>query len=59
MEAGYALQVGNNKVRKEATGNTNFHKTTKCASIVEALECTLPRNHEDHIAEMGFNSMNH
>ena len=36
------------------------------ACIVEArestrkrLEATLPRNHEDHIADKGFNSINH
>ena len=38
----------------------------KYACIVEAhestrkrLECTLPRSHEDHIAEKGYNSISH
>ena len=49
-----------------ASEDTNPHKKTKYACIVEAhestrtrLESTLPRNHEDHIAEKGFNSINH
>ena len=46
--------------------NTNPHKKTKCVNIVEVhestrkrLESTPPRTHEDHIAEKGFNSINH
>ena len=43
-----------------ASGDTHPHKKTKCACTVEAheftrkrLKSTLPRNHEDHIAEKG------
>ena len=50
----------------EASENTNPGKKTKYACVVEAyestrkrLESTLPRNHEDHIAEKGINSINH
>ena len=50
----------------EASENTNPGKKTKYACVVEAyestrkrLESTLRRNHEDHIAEKGFNSINH
>ena len=49
-----------------ASGNTNPDKKTKNACIEEAheltrkrLESTLPGSHEDHIADNGFNSMNH
>ena len=42
------------------------HKKTKFACIVEAhestrkrLESTLPKDHEDHIAGKGFNSLKH
>ena len=45
---------------------TDPRKKTKNACIVEVhestrrrLESTLPRNHEDHIAEKGFNSLTH
>ena len=48
-----------------ASESTDSHKK-KYACIVEAhestrkrLECTLPRNHEDHIADKGFNSITH
>ena len=48
-----------------ASGDTHPHKKTKFACIVEAhestrkrLESTPPRNHDDHSAERGFNSMN-
>ena len=49
-----------------ASENTNLRKKTKYACNVEPhestrkrLESTLPRNHEDHIAEQGFNSVHH
>ena len=49
-----------------SSGDTHPHKKTKYACIVEAhestrkrLESTLPRNHNDRIAEKGFNSLNH
>ena len=49
-----------------ASENTHLHKKTKYAWTVEAhessrrrLESTLPRNHEGHIAEKGFNSLTH
>ena len=49
-----------------ASGDTHPHKKTKYACIVEPhestrkrLECTLLRNHEDHIAEKVFNPVNH
>ena len=49
-----------------ASANSNLRKKTKYACIVEAhestrkrLESTLPRNHDDHIAEKGFNSITH
>ena len=48
-----------------ASEDTNPHKKIKCACIVETYkskrkrhESTLPRNHEDHIAEKGSNSIN-
>ena len=44
-----------------ASGDTHPHKKTMYACIVEAhestrkrLQSTLPRNHDDHIAEKGF-----
>ena len=66
----YALQDGDEKACLEVTGNcgenTDRHQKTKYACIVEAhestrkrLESTLPRNHEDHIAVKGFNSLTH
>ena len=49
----------------DGTGATHTHKKTKYACIVEAhestknrLESTLQRNHEDHFAEKGDNSIN-
>ena len=49
-----------------ASEDTNPHKKTKYVNIVEAhestrkrLESTPPRTDEDHIAEKGFNSVNH
>ena len=49
-----------------ANGDTHPHKKTAYACIVEAhesirkrLESTLPRNHDDHIAEKGSNSLTH
>ena len=49
-----------------ASGDTHPHKKTMYACIVEAHESTrkrllstLPRNHDDHIAEKGFNSLIH
>ena len=49
-----------------ASENTNPRKKTKYACVVEAhesirkrLELILSRNHEDHIAESGFNSLTH
>ena len=49
-----------------ASESTDPRKKTPCACILEAhestrkrLEPTLPRNHEDHIAEKGFNSLTH
>ena len=45
--------------------STRFQKT-KHACIVDAhestrkrMESTLPKDHEDHIAQQGFNSMSH
>ena len=48
-----------------ASGDTHLHKKTKFACIVKLtstrkrleLESTLPRNHDDHIAEKAFNSL--
>ena len=47
-----------------ASGDTHLHKETKYPCIVEVqgstkkrLESTLPRNHEDHIAEKGLSSL--
>ena len=47
-----------------ASEDTHPHKKIKYARVVQAhestrkrLESTLPRNHEDHIAERGFNSL--
>ena len=49
-----------------ASGDTHPHKKTMYPCIVETqestrkrLESTLPRNHDDHIAEKGFNSLIH
>ena len=49
----------------EIRGSNNI-QTTKHACIVHAhestkkrLESTLPKNHEDHIAEKGFNPLSH
>ena len=49
-----------------ASESTDSHKKTKYACFVEAhestmmrLESTLPRNHADHIAEKGLNSIHH
>ena len=49
----------------DTRGSNNIPKT-KHANIVEAhestrmrLEFTLPKDHEDHIAEKGFNSLSH
>ena len=49
-----------------ARRSTDANKKTEYACIVEAhestrkrLEFTLPRNQEDHIADKGFNSINH
>ena len=49
-----------------ASGDTHPQKKTKYACIVEAHESTrkrlgstLPRNHDDHIAEKGHNSLTH
>ena len=55
------------KLRETVTSeNTNSHHKTKCVCIVEAhkstrklLRSTLPRNHENHITEKGFNSIHH
>ena len=55
------------KLRETAASeNSNPRKKTKFTCIVEAdesrrkrLESTLPRDHEDHIAEKGFNSISH
>ena len=48
-----------------ASGSTDPNKKTQYACIVEAheskrkrLESALPRIHEDHVAEKGFNSKN-
>ena len=49
-----------------ASGDTHPHKKTMYPCIVETqestrkrLESTRPRNHDDHIAEKGFNSLIH
>ena len=49
-----------------AIGDIHPHKKTKYACIVEThesarkrLESTLPRNHDEHIAEQGFSSLAH
>ena len=60
------------KKRQQAAGNrqrnqrTQQNPKTKHACIVKAheptrnrLESSLPKNHEDHIAEKGFNSRRH
>ena len=51
---------------REIVANPTKPKKTKHACIVEAgasttklVECTLPKDHEDHIAEKGFNSISH
>ena len=71
MEAVMPCKMGTRKRLRKlraavASENTNPRKKTKYACIVEAhettsksLEYTLPRNHEDHIAEKGFNPINH
>ena len=72
MEAAVLCKMGtkkrSNKSRKTAneTKESNNIQKTKRACIVEAhestrrrLESTLPRNHEDHIAEKGFTSVSH
>ena len=50
----------------ETKGSNKIPKKTKHACTVEAhestrkpLESTLPKDHEDHIAEKGFNSLSH
>ena len=57
-----------NKSREtdDETKGSNKLRKTKHACIVEAddstrkrLESTLPKDHEDHIAEKGFNSLSH
>ena len=65
-EATYKNESAPGSHRKLASGRTDSNKKAKYACIVEThestrkrLECTLPRNHEDHIAEKGFNSVNH
>ena len=55
------------ETRKRASKqSSNSHKITKYACTVAAhestrkrLESTLPRNHEDHVAEKGVQSINH
>ena len=49
-----------------SNGDSHLHKETEYPCIVEAhestrkrLESTLPRNHEDHIAEKGLSSLSH
>ena len=71
VEAAMPCKMGIRKRLKElqatgARGITESNGKTKYAFIVEAhestrkpLEPTLPRNHEDHTAERGFDSMNH
>ena len=50
------------KLKRRVVNPTRFQKT-KHACIVEVpnprVESTLPRNHEDHIADKGYNSMLH
>ena len=50
------------KLKRRVVNPTRFRKT-KHACIVEVqnprVESTLPRNHEDHIADKGYNSMPH
>ena len=57
-----------NKLREADSETKESHKMqkTKHACIVEAhestrkrLESTLQKDHEDHIAEKGFNSLSH
>ena len=71
MEAAMFLQDGTRKralkLRETAASeNTNPCKKTKYVCTVEAyestrrrLECTLPKNHEDHVVEKGLNSFHH
>ena len=70
MESAILCKMGTKKrsmkLRETARETTESNKETKHACIVEAhestrkrLESTLPRNHEDHIAEKGFNSISH
>ena len=54
------------KLRETASETTESNKKTNHACIVEAhestrkrVETTLPKDHEDHIAESGFDSMSH
>ena len=60
-----SAQTGFGKNESETTQPNKVQKT-KHACIVEAQESTgkraessLPRDHEDHIAEKGFNSIHH
>ena len=73
MEAATPCKNGNEEAFERVAGdrrrNPRFRpnsQKTKHACIVEAhestrkrLESTLPRSHEDHMAERGFNSMSH
>ena len=71
VEAAMPCKMGTRKRLRKLRGtvsteDTNPRKKTKYGCIVEAhestrkcLESTLPRDHEDHIAEKGFYSINH
>ena len=72
MEAAMSCKMGTkkrpSKLREtdSETKESNNIQKTKRASIVEAhdstrkrLESTLPKDHEDHIAGQGYNSMTH
>ena len=69
--SGYSLQDGDKKAFFGATGNCSEwrHSLTQenqvclyCGSLRitrKRVESTLPRNHDDHIAEKRFNSLIH
>ena len=72
MEAAMACKTGTKKCFKKLretvseSDESNTIQNTKHALIVEAhgstrerLESTLPKDHEDHIAGEGYNSISH
>ena len=54
LGSGHALQDGDKKAFSGSTRNCGAHEST-----TKHVESTFPRNHDDHVAERGFNSLTH